>query len=131
MGIRLEDLDVGVALDVARAHLAGLVHPQVQRLRVVDVQLQRDLLQVEDDVGRILDDAGDRRELVEHTVDLHRGDGRAFNRGEQHAPQRVADGGAEAALERLRVKPAEPIRESLALDLEPLGALKTFPEHRA
>ena len=49
---------------------------------------------------------------------------------EQHAPQRVADGGAEAALERLRVEPAEPVGERLALELEPLRALKTFPEHR-
>jgi hypothetical protein len=53
----------------------------------------------------------------------------ALNRGEQHAPQRVADGGAEAALERLRVEPAEPIGERLAFELEPLGSLKTFPEH--
>src|SRR4029078_5482168 len=111
VGIRLEDLDVGVALDVAGAHFAGLVGAEVQRLRVVDVQLQRNLLQVEDDVGRILDDAGDRRELVQHAVDLHRGDGRAFNRGEQHAPQGVADGGAEAALEGLRLEASEPIRE--------------------
>ena len=43
VGIRLEDLDVGVALDVAGAHFAGLVGAEVQRLRVVDVQLQRNL----------------------------------------------------------------------------------------
>ena len=42
---------------------------------------------------------------------------------------RVADRRAEAALERLRVEPAEPIREGLALELEPLGTLKTFPQH--
>ena len=60
---------------------------------------------------------GNRRELVEHAVDLHRGDRGAFNRREQHAAQRVADGRAEAALERLRVKPAEPIRQRLALEL--------------
>ena len=100
-----------------------------QRLGVVDVQLQRNLLQVEDDVGRVLDHAGNRRELVQHAVDLHRGDRRAFDRGQQHAPQRVADRRAEAALERLRVEPAEPVRQRLALELQPLGSLKTFPEH--
>ena len=107
----------------------GLVDAERQRLGVVDVQLQRNLLQVEDDVGRVLDDARNRRELVQHAVDLHRGDRRAFNRRQQHAPQRVADGRAEAALERLRVEAAEPIGQRLALELEPLGSLKTFPEH--
>ena len=66
---------------------------------------------------------------MQHAVDLHRGDRRALDRRQQHAPQRVADRRAEAALERLRVEPAEPVRERLALELEPLGSLKTFPEH--
>ena len=42
---------------------------------------------------------------------------------------RVADGRAESALERLRVEPSEPVGERLAFELEPLGSLKTFPEH--
>ena len=58
--------------------------------------LQRDLLQVEDDVGRVLDHAGDGRELVQHALDPDGGDGRALDRGEQHAPHRVPDGRAEA-----------------------------------
>jgi hypothetical protein len=129
VGVRLEDLDVAVGLNVAAAHFAGLVDLQGQGLDLIGVQLQRNLLEVEDDVGRVLDHARDRRELVQHAVDLDRGDCRAFNRREQHAAQRVADGGAEAALERLRVEPAEPIGERLAFELEPLGSLKTFPEH--
>jgi hypothetical protein len=129
MRFRLEDLDVLIDFDVLGAHDAGLVDAEVQRLGVVDVQLQRNLLQVEDDVGGILDHAGDRRELVEHAVDLHRRDRRALNRGEQHAAKRVANRRAKAALERLRVEPAEPIRECFPLELETLGTLKTFPEH--
>ena len=111
------------------AHFAGLVDPKRQRLGVVAVQLQRNLLEVQDDVGRVLDHARNRRELVQHAVDLHRGDRRAFNRRQQHAAQRVADGGAEAALERLRVEAAESIGERFAFELEALGALKTFPQH--
>ncbi len=102
---------------------------QVQRLGRVDVHLQRNLLQIQDDVGRVLDDAGDGRELVQHAVDLDRRDRRAFNRRQQHAPQGVADGRAESALEWLRVEAAKSIGEGLALELEPLGSLKTFPEH--
>jgi len=129
--VGLEDLDVAVGLNVARAHFARLVDAHRQRLRGVGVQLQRNLLQVQDDIGRVLDDAGDWRELVEHAIDLDRGDRRALNRREEHATQRVANRGAEAALERLRVKAAEAIGERLALDLETLRSLKTFPEHGA
>src|SRR4029079_17520663 len=71
----------------------------------------------------------DRRELVQHAVDLHRRDRGALDRGEQHPPQRVTDRRAEAALERLRVKAPEPVGEGLALEFEPLGPLKTFPQH--
>ncbi len=127
--VRLEDLDVGVGLDVAGAHFAGLVDADDQRLRVIAVQLQRNLLEVEDDVGRVFDHARNRRELVEHAVDLDRGDRRAFNRRQQDAPKRVADRRPESAFERLRVEAAEPIRQRFALELEPLGSLKTFPEH--
>ena len=93
------------------------------------MELDRDLFQVEDDVGRILDDAGNRRELVQHAVNFHGRDRRALDRGEQHAPQRIPDRRSETALERLRVEPAEPICQGVALDLEPLRTLKTFPQH--
>ena len=38
---------------------------------------------------------------MQHAVDLHGGDRRALQRGQQHAAQRVAERQAEAALERL------------------------------
>ena len=124
-----EDLDVAVGLDVAPAHLAGFVDLDRERLDLIGVQLERDLLEVEDDVGRVLDNPGNRRELVEHAVDLHRGHRRAFDRRQQHAPQGVADGGAEPPLERLGVEAPESIGQCFALELETLRPLKTFPEH--
>ena len=93
------------------------------------MQLQRNLLQVEDDIRGVLDDPGDRRELMEHAVDLDRGDGRAFYRRQQHSPQRVANRRPEAPFERLSVKAPEPIRQGLALELQTLRPLKTFPQH--
>ena len=71
------------------------------RLRPSACMPERDLLDVEDDVGHVLAHAGDRRELVQHAVDLHRGDRGALERRQQHAAQRVAERHAEAALERL------------------------------
>ncbi len=63
--------------------------------------LERDLLQVQDDIGGVFDDTGDGAEFVIHAFNADRGDGGALDARKEHAAQRVADGGAEAALERL------------------------------
>ena len=55
-------------------------------------------LQVEHDVGHVLDHAGQSGEFVLRAGDFHRGDGGAFERGEEHAAERVADGVAVAGL---------------------------------
>jgi len=128
--IRLQDFDVGVGLDVPGANFTGLGDVQVQRLGAVDVHLERHLLDVQDDVGRVLHRPGDRRKLVEHALNLHRRHRRPLDRGEQHAPHGVADRRAEPALKGLRGETAEPVGERLALELQPLGPLKTFPKHR-
>ena len=60
-----------------------------------------DLLQVEHDVGDILDDAVDALELVVHPVDLDRGDGGTLDGAEEHAAERVADGVAIARFKGL------------------------------
>ena len=62
----------------------------------------QDLLQVEDDLGDVLDDALDALELVVDPVDLDRGDGRALDRAEEHAPERIADRVAVTRFEGLR-----------------------------
>ena len=80
----------------------------------VGVALSSDLLEVEDDVGDVLDDVGDGGELVQRAVDLHGGDGRALQRRQQHAAQRVAERDAEAALERLAGELAVGLGERLA-----------------
>src|SRR6185437_4530432 len=69
--------------------------------RLVVLRGDDKLLQVQDDVGDILLDPGNRGELVQHTLDADRGDRRPRNRGQQRAPERVADRVAETRLERL------------------------------
>src|ERR671932_277659 len=61
-------------------------------------------------------------------LDLDGGDGRALDRGQERAPERVADGRAEAAFERLGRELPVALRQSLALDGEPPRHLKTRPE---
>jgi hypothetical protein len=63
-------------------------------------------LDVEDDLGDVLLDPGDRGELVQHAVDADAGDRGAGDARQQGATQGVAEGVAEAGLERLDDEPA-------------------------
>src|SRR5581483_4343813 len=60
------------------------------------------------------------RELVRRALDLHRRDRGALQRGEQHAPQRVAEGVAETAVERLDCKDPAMVVDVLVDDLRDL-----------
>ena len=82
---------------------------------------QIEVLEVEDDVGDVLADARERRELVRDALDLHRGDGGALERREQHAAQRVAERVAEAAVERLDLEDAAVLVDLLVDDLRASG----------
>ncbi len=99
--VRVQHLNVARGLDVARRDGAGTATLEHEALDAVALHLDRDVLHVEDDVDDILAHAGDRGELVQHAVDVDRGDRRALQRGQQHPAQRVAERLAEAALERL------------------------------
>ena len=101
MQCRIEYFDVGVSLDIAGSHFASPVLGDRQCLGLVAVQLERYLLQIQDHVGSIFDDAFNRREFVLDTFDFHRRNCRSFDRRKQRASQRVADRRAESALERL------------------------------
>ena len=85
--VLVEHFDVGVGLDHAGGDHSRLIGAQVDRFRRVTGQLERNLLEVEDDVGGVFDHPGDRLELVQHAFDFHRGDGCAFDGRKQHAPQ--------------------------------------------
>jgi hypothetical protein len=97
----IHDLDVARQLDHAGGDLARADGAQVETLRAVALHLHGHRLDVEHDVDHVLADAGNRRELMQHVVDLDRRDGRTLQRGEQHAAQRIAERETETALERL------------------------------
>src|SRR5437867_5838353 len=100
--VLVENLDIRIVFDIARGVDARLKPFQINRLAFIAVYFQRDLFQVENDVGRIFDDAWNRRELVQHTFDLHRGDRSALDRRQQHAAECVADRCSKSSLKRLR-----------------------------
>ena len=127
--VLIEDLDVAVGFDHAGGDDAGLVGAQVERLGAVAVELERNLLEVEDDVGGIFDDSGDGLEFVQHAFDADGGYGCSFDGGEQGAAEAVADGGAEAAFKGLCGKFAVLVGDGFGVDCETLGLLKTSPKH--
>jgi hypothetical protein len=100
--LRVQDLEIGGRLDVGgRDGACTLLRKMHLDLGRVAVEAADELLEVEDDVGDVLADARQRRELVGDALDLDGRDGRALERREQHPPERVAEGVAEAAVERL------------------------------
>ena len=111
--VAVDDLDVAGGLDVGGVHLGRPADVEGQRDRVLGEALQVQVLEVEDDLGHVLLDVRDRGELVGHAVDLDRGDRRPPQRGEQHPPQGVAEGGAETGLERLDLELAERVGAAL------------------
>ena len=65
MCFRFQDLQVRIALDILGPDETRLVDTQVERLGVVYMQLQRDLLEVEADIRGVLDYARElRRQLT-------------------------------------------------------------------
>ena len=127
VNVLVEHGDVGVFFDLRGGHRTRHIDVQRDGLRLVGVQLQRNLLEVEDDVGGVFDHAGNRRKFVQHAFDFHGGDRRAFDRAQQRAPQRVPDGGSPAALKRLRGKFPELVGECLGFCRQPLWFLKALP----
>src|SRR6185437_3883324 len=90
--------------------------------------LERHLLEVEYDIGRVFDHARNRAEFVIDAFDANRGDGRAFDARKEHAAEGVADGGAESALERLSGELPEALRERLGICNQTFGFLEAL-EH--
>ena len=128
--VLVQDLHVAVGFDHAAGHNAGLLGAQVQRLGALAVQLERNLLQVQDDVGCVLDHAGDGLELVQHALNAYCGYGGAFDGAQQRTAQCIADGGAEPALKWLRAELAKIVGQRLCVDCQPLRFLESSPQHR-
>jgi len=94
------DLDVGMGRQVAGRDLRGACDLEAYGDGLVAVAADHDVLEAQDHVGDVIDDAVERAELVVGPLEADLGDGRTGNRRQQCAPQRVAERGAEARLER-------------------------------
>ena len=107
------DIDFGIdnqdalgALNVRTGHSARTLDANLERDGLggdhLELIANRDVLDVEQELGCVFLHAGDRRELMENLVDAHRSDGGTLDRAQQNAAKGIADRLAVAALKRLQ-----------------------------
>ena len=96
---RVEDLHLGIALDVAGGDFARAGGFDEDGLGSLAVQLRQQIFHVQNDLRHILLDTGDGGELMLDTGDLDAGGSRAGQAGQQDAAQRVAQGRSVTALQ--------------------------------
>ena len=89
--------------------------------------LDHETLHGEDDIGHVLEHALDGGELVEGARHLDLGDSTALETRQQHPPQTVADGRAEAALEWLGNELAIGSRKRFLIGHNRAGELEASP----
>ena len=99
--VGVDDFDGLIALDVAGGNRAFLVDGEEQGVGFPVVRLQQHFFEVQDNVGDVFDNAGHGAEFMRCAVDADGRDRGAFERAEQHAAQRVADGLAVTGFKRL------------------------------
>ena len=121
MKIIVDDLDTGRDLEIACGDVLLALGGQIQGLRLVDSMPEHDLLEVQDEVDDVFDDALDGGELVLDTLDPHGRDGGTGNPGQQGAAQGVAERVAETRLERLDDEPRADVGDSLFFDCVDAG----------
>src|SRR6266853_3291987 len=119
--------EIGVFLNHRGGYDAGILDVDEDRLRLVVIELERHLFQVEDNVGGILYHAGNRREFVQDAFDFYGCDGRALNRAKQSPAESVPNRGAPAALKWLCRKFPKLICKRLKFGRQAFRFLKTFP----
>ena len=127
--VLVQNLDVAVGFNHAGGDNSRLVGTQIQRLGTFARELEWNLLEIQDDVGRVFDDAGDRLELVQHAFNANRGNCRALNGAQQRTAQGVADGCAKSPLKGLRAELAKCFGQRLGIDCQALRFLKSSPKH--
>jgi hypothetical protein len=129
MNVRVQDLDVSVMDDVRRLGLGRALYLESYLFGLTPLDVEGDALDIQDDVGHILDNTWDCGELVQDALDAQGRDGRAVDGGQQDPPQGVSDRDTVPALKRLRPEPAVFLGQGVVIALQELGSLKTDLYH--
>ncbi len=131
MELGVQDLDVGRDLEISRLEFGLPLRAEESAPGAIAKVLESNLLQVQDDVGDVLEHARDRREFMPDLLvhDPQRGDRDALKRRQQDPTECIAESEAEAPLERLDDETAIPIRRNRLIGGDPLRHLKGLPLH--
>src|SRR5205085_12338904 len=124
---RIEHHDIADGLNVACGDHSRTLLLHDHALGAFALHLDRDILDVEHDVGDVLANARDRGELVQHAVDMHRLHRGALQRGQQNAAQRVTERLAKAAFERFGDNGRKPGRVGARRYLQLVRSNKFLP----
>src|SRR3989304_8058042 len=127
--LRVQNLHLGVHLDVLRLDLAFAGGLEINGLGAGCMQLKGHLFQIQNNAGGILQGARNRRELVQHPLDLDRGNRRSLDGGQQDSTKGVTHRRSETPLDRLGVETTITIGRDLAICFKPLGLLKSLPKN--
>ena len=125
--LTLDDLYVTVGFDVFAGHFAGTFFADRQRFRSCSVQFDRNLLDVQDNVGSVFHNALDRREFMLNALDLDCGDRCSFDRRQESTADRVADRCAESTLKRSCVEFTVTFRKCFRLNIQTARHLEICP----
>ena len=96
----VQDLDARAVRDISGGDNARTFGGDGQALGPFHFHAQGNALEVQNDISDVFAHTGHGRKFVQHVVDLHRRDRPTLQRGQQHAPQRVAHGQAKTAFQR-------------------------------
>ena len=77
--LRVDDLEVGILLDIFRSYLAATIYIDEQRGRFARLGDEKHFFKVKYDISDIFDNAVDALKLVLDAVYLNRGDGSTFD----------------------------------------------------
>src|SRR5690606_23898355 len=121
------DLDVVVAFNLLGEHFPLLVDVKAQRRRSIGVQLDAQLLDVQNDLGDVFQHTLDRGKLVDHAINAHPRDRRAFQRRQQNATKAIANRRAKTLLEGLDNEAAVLRRSAFALQPDLRRQLEVTP----
>ena len=131
MDVGVDHLDLARSRELTGGDLTRALGFEGQEGRLVAVDLERDLLEIEDDVGDVFDDTRHRRELMVGALDLDRRDGGTGNRRKQRPPQSIADGCAPTPFEGLRQEARECVAVFFFARLHLGRSLEFVPDHAA
>src|SRR5260370_33129632 len=77
--VAIEHFHIRISLDHAADDFTRLIGAQADGTHTLTHHLERNLLQVEDDVSGVFDNSWNGTEFVSNSVDANGGNGRAFN----------------------------------------------------